>query len=1197
MTPNAKVFHQICRLFLAVFLMACWMPQSQAQAGRGGISGAVTDQTGAIVPGARVVAVNQATSISLSTVSSAAGIYSFVSLTPGTYTVTASHEGFESIVQQHVGVNIDQVSTVNLALKVGAVSEVVTVTTTADMTETSNSTVGQLISSEVIDRVPLLTRDVFQLVQLSAGVNPANGTPNSSDTGAIFNSRPGADVSSYTINGALQGAVYYMLDGSPLGIAENNAASIIPAFQVPEDGVDEYRVETQNTPASYESGGAGVISLASKAGGNTFHGDAFVYIRPNALAANDYMNKLNNPGSAAPDYYRYQEGGAISGPILHKKLFFFADYEATQQKQFDGGGTFTVPTDAERAGDFSGDSYTIYNPLAADNEDGTRQPFDGNKIPAENLNPIALKFAAQFPEPNNAGTGPYHINNLYLPGLDPYNAQKFDVRLDWYQSEKQRIFGRFSFDRLFFSNFNFFNSMWDANYYQNITNGRNILLADDLTLTPTSMLQLRYSFTRHYENQGGDPRQVGFDITSLGFPQALANQETYKTLPIISFGDFTSMIGGTANWNTFLFASENSDANATFSDVVGKHELSTGLEYQRKFMNIGQPPSPSGLYGFDNSATGSTAFAGDGSDFASFLLGMGQAPGYESYNFTKDIFGAEANPYYAAFVQDVFHVTHSLTLTLGLRWDIFGGRTERHNRLEYFDPNLSFTSNGVPLTGGERFVGNGSRSPFEVNLGDFGPRVGLSWQAAKHLLVRAGGGIYYGPSAQMVANPSLDSDGFSTVTNWNGTQYNADGNTIFNSTPDCVNNGDVAGCYSLSNPFPEGVVQLTGATLGASTNLGGSLNTVLHSQRTMTTYNFNFGFEYEFPHQTIVSAAYVGSRGLFLPLGNADLNQLSLGTIQQYGAGLCVTGSAGCMVANPWEGILPSTNAWYGSATVPQWFALQKYPQFSTGNYGAGNGVNIHAYPGGDSEYSSLQAKVEKRMTSHFTTLATFTWGKIMTDDGAPPLGFIGFHGAGAAQDWQNLNLEHSISAQDVKYQFNWQASYDLPVGKGRKVNLHGLADAALGGWTINTIAYLSTGVPIASPSGTGNPYFAQRVDMTCDPGKGAPHTVAMWFNYTCFSEPASQFLPGTAPATLGSVRTDGAHDLDVSLFKNLTLGGERNLRLEVSSYNVTNSVQFGYPNVFWNPSPTADNMSGFGQITSDANLPRQFQFGARFTF
>jgi hypothetical protein len=384
-----------------------------------------------------------------------------------------------------------------------------------------------------------------------------------------------------------------------------------------------------------------------------------------------------------------------------------------------------------------------------------------------------------------------------------------------------------------------------------------------------------------------------------------------------------------------------------------------------------------------------------------------------------------------------------------------------------------------------------------------------------------------------------------------------------------------------------------------ATNLGSTLSTVLHSPRTVTTYNFNFGLEYEFPHQTILSAAYVGSRGLFLPLGSVDLNELPLGTIQQYGASLCVdTSDPSCvMVPNQWAATQPATNANFGAATVPQWVGLQPYPQFGNGNYGSGNGVMVNGYPGGDSEYSSLQAKVEKKMTSHFTTLASFTWGKLITDDATPPLAFIGYHGAGSPQDWKNLKLEHSLSAQDIKFQFNWQASYDLPVGRGRAVSLNGAGNAILGGWTINAIAYLSTGVPVNAPNGTLNPYFAQRVDMNCDPGKGAPHTVSMWFNYTCFSQPTNPFVAGTAPAFLSSVRTNGAHDLDLSLYKNFPLGKEKNIRFEISSYNVTNSVQFGYPSVFWNPSPTPDNMATFGMITNAVNLPRQFQFGSRFTF
>src|SRR3984885_707329 len=366
---NATV--KIAQSLLSIcVLLLCASSLALGQAGRGSISGVISDPSGATVGGAKVAALDQATGVTLHTVTSDAGLYNFVSLTPGTYVITASHEGFETVAQDKVSVTVDQATTVNIALRVGAATEVITVSERPPLVDTSNSTVGQLIDSAAIDRVPLLTRNVFDLVQLSTRVTPANGAPNSSTSQAITNissGRPGIDVSSYTINGAIVGSVYYMLDGSPLGVAENNISAIIPAMEIPEDGVEEFRVETQGTPASYQSGAAGVISLVSKSGGNQFHGDAFVVLRPDILAANEYFNKqgqlLAGGPNESPSFHRYQEGGAIGGPIKRDKLFFFGDYEATQQKLYDGSSIFTVPTTAEAAGDFSADPYKIYNPL------------------------------------------------------------------------------------------------------------------------------------------------------------------------------------------------------------------------------------------------------------------------------------------------------------------------------------------------------------------------------------------------------------------------------------------------------------------------------------------------------------------------------------------------------------------------------------------------------------------------------------------------------------------------------------------------------------------------------------------------------------------------------------------------------------------------------------------------------------------
>ncbi len=1245
----------VCIVFLCVAMLAF------AQAGRGTISGLVTDPAGAVVPGAQVVLLNKATGVTQHTVTSSGGLYTFISLNPGLYQVTVSQKGFKNVARDKVTVTVDQVTEVNITLEVGAISETITVTGGAELVEPSNSTVGQLIESATIDRVPLLDRNVYDLVQLSAGVTPPNGSPNSSDSMQSIQNisvgRPGVDISSATINGAIVGSVYYMLDGSPIGIAENNAAAIIPAMNIPEDGVDEVRVETQNTPASYQSGAAGVISLVSKSGTNQFHGDVFGVFRPDILAANEYFNKQTQLNSGLsntpPSFHRYQEGAAIGGAIKKDKLFFFADYEDTQQVEFEGIKYYSVPTSAERTGDFSaflpaGPSGIIYDPTQPDivvpcpppNQTSgcpQRQPFGGLAHPTNiipNPNPIGLLFLSKMPMCNlpnptacEAATGDVQ-NNYGAPGLDPLHAHRFDIRVDWAKSERQRIFTRFSYDKLIFSTANVFPSGWDPDYAQNTTNGRNVLIADDLTLNSSTVLNLRYSFTRHYENQGGPPSYLSNNITQQGFPSSLAAQVVYKQLPFMLFDDVGGGVGGTADYNNFRYASENSDANAAITKVYGKHTISFGFEWMKRFLNVGQPPAPAGAYGFNVNATDqSVASATGGSDFASLLIGMGSQPGSEtnqnSYDsFTKDVFAAESNPYYATFVEDTFHPSKAVTITAGLRWDIFGGRNERYNRQEYFNPNASNTFDGVSYTGAEIYVNSGNRSPFTPNLHNFGPRLGFAWQPATHLVVRGGGGFYYGPSTHNVGSAGLNTDGFASATDWNATCYNADGNTVFNNTTACAPNPgpnplspDVfTGPYSLSNPFPSGVIPtLTSGPPGLANNLGLKLETVLRSQRTPTIYNFNFAVEYELPHQVVVTVGYVGSRGLFLPFGNVDLNQLDLSTIQKYNYSLCVdTSQASCIyVPNQWGPIQPATNNLFGAATVPLWVALQQFPQFGNGSYGAGNGVIVNGYPAGDSEYSSLQTKLQKRLTSHFTTLATFTWGKIITDDGNPPLGFVGTHN-GAAQDWRDLGYEHSVSPQDVKYQFTGEVSYDLPVGKGRGVNLSGVSDAILGGWTTNAIAYLSTGVPIASPtSGVPIGYFNQRADVTCDPSSGAPHTVAVWFTDNCFAVPgteatgnlanANPFTPGTSPAYLDHVRTRGARDLDLSIYKTFKFGETKALRFDVSSYNISNTPQYGYPTV---PSivgaiPVSQGGQGlpFGQILATVNTPRQFQFGARFTF
>ncbi len=1180
-----------CYGVCALLAMAAAAPGNVAaqEAGRGALSGLVTDTTGAVVPAASLTLTNVATGVVLQGKSSAAGLYSFISLVPGVYRLKVSETGFETSVHDQITIAVDENETVNVILKVGAETETVTVSAAEDILAATSSTTGQLIDTEAINRMPLDQRDVFQLAMLSPGVIPQDGNITSIDSGRD-------QVSNFTINGAQQGTVYYILDGSPLSVGENNQGVVIPALEPPLDAVEEFRMELNETPASVQSGAAGVISLVSKSGTDQFHGDAFAWIRPNGLDANTYFNNQN--GVAIPNYHRDQWGGAFGGPIKKDKFFFFGDYEGTQEATA-SSLTTTVPTAAEEAGDFSGDTrVTLYNPFdfAATNCDGNPspcpQPIPGNILSNAGLsiNPIAAQYLKYWPAPNQTGVGTYHQNNFYAAGSNPESDLRFDVRLDDTVTRNQHLFGRISIHREsdtgqnYFKN-NFFGAAQDSDH------DGNLLIGYDWTLGPKTVLQFRASGTRHFENDAPQG-QLGFDMTTLGFSSSLAASSVMPAIPYMTFAGSGGRIRslGTAPFSVFKFAANNYDFSSTLNKVLGRHNLSAGWDFQKQFMNVGQPVSPDGYYEFGADATSndgvSGAGGGDGDSFASFLIGVGSFTQGQA-NWSTDIFGANSNPYSALFIQDDWHATKKLTIDAGLRWDVFPGATERHNRMEYFDSTLPYTVNGVNMTGAEVFASNKDRSPFVTNWRDVAPRFGLTYMARHNMVVRGGFGISYGPSVHMVSVNQFNDDSFDAETTW------------LAGEPDSSDTY-LAPVNTLSNPFPNGITKPTSGSLGPETNLGEGVNFVPRVAPDMTTYNFNFGVQYEFSHGTIVSVAWVGSRGLHLTFSNntPDLNELSLQQIAQYGSNLSN------MVNYPYAAAITDPNSpWYGATQVPQWVMLEPYPQYSYGTGDEyGSGVFEWGATWGDSIYHSLQAKLEKRLSHGFTTLASFTWGKLINNDDSGSLTFNG-NNLAVPQDYKNLHLERAVSTQDIKFFFTWQLSYDLPIGAGRLVNLRGLSDQAFGGWTLSTITSFGDGQPIATPNGTLDPWFNQRPNLASNNcGAGAPKNATEWFNYTCMSEPTNLFAPGTMGAILPGIRADGTHNLDLSLAKHFKFGEQRELMVRAETYNLTNSVQFGYPNAFWAPEnfgqqPNAGDQAGFGQITNQANNPRQMSFEARFTF
>jgi len=1153
------------------------------------------------------------------------GIYVFTGVRPSTYTIRVEAAGLASQERKGVTLAVSQQADLNFVLTPGTVAETITVTEQAPLLDTGNASLGTDVTNEYVRDIPLINRSMFGLVFLAGGVTETtgSGTQDSYPSGTNFVS-----------NGQRNATAEVRLDGALTSAPEQGEGGTTNVYYQPSvEIVQEFKVENNSFSAEYGNNGGTVINMVLKQGGNAFHGSGWWFGQRSALDANDFFN--NADGIPRPDHVRDQYGFSLGGPIRKQKTFFFTDLEFTREHDpVDINGT--VPTAAERNGNFSqtltADAngnpilQTIYNPFQCVPQGGTcvRPQFQGNIIPQQYISPIGQALLKLYPEPN-VPADQFGLNNFRTSVLTNAPSHQFDVKVDHYFNDKQRLAIRYSQS---YGEYDVPFVLANANFNDGFTSSttvHNVGIEYNWTLTPNLVWTNRFAVDRV-----SAPNESAFpSLQSVGFPASLANANGLDRMPSIQ-------LDGTNNWLSMYtqcctdtdFAHTLYSYSTSLSWVKHAHTFKFGFEQRQFFNNFWQPNYPTGNFYFPQNATGSTPITTDttqGNSFASLLLGYGVNSGPQGSSYI-DVQPAVADKSWetAFYVQDDWKVTSKLTVNLGLRYEWSSPYTERFNRQQYSDftgntgitvdlPNGLDPSQLIPteLKGTTLFPlqgGLGRSVPTDRN--NVAPRLGFAWSFDSRTVVRGGAGVYYGLSP-------------ATNFQYPGTAFSATDPILF------TQNNYVTQYATLANPFPAGISQPQGEKYGALAMWGydNENNLGTEEARNADIYQWNLGIQHLFPGEITIGIDYSANRSTHLPWGgysstrnrnfisSSELAQISA---QQHAldpncdADSCVSNYLSQLVNNPFEPFFTGPNAifnepasLYNQAQVPLSNLLTPYPQF------AGTFQGLPNF-GANSWYNSMQIRFQKRANHYVSFEGNYTFSKSLDDSS---IGFNAFVGnlntvygytVGNPQQLDRLNKEWAISANDVPQRFVLATIIDLPVGRGRWIggDMNRVVDGFIGGWSIAAIVTLQSGQPL--PIAMAVPRLDdgnQRPNVICSKVasglsyhqaasnylNGNPNSSL--FNAACFADPGDQ-VPGDAPRYFSNLRGDGIRNVDLSFTKEFTIREQMTLQLRGEFFNFTNTERFAFPDV-------GVGSSTFGDVTSSAPgfTPRIAQFGLRFQF
>jgi len=1143
--------------------------------GTGTIQGTVTDPSGAVVAGASVIATNVATGIQTDRKTTDAGFFALALLPAGEYTVTVKAAGFQTFTQERVVVDALQVVGLSAKLQIGLASQSVTVEAAPSALKTDDVALGSTMENNVYDSLPLAMNAAGSPRDPSAFAGLAVGVDNYSTQAA------GPSTGSFNGGQTYQNEVY--IEGLPLTSAGTEADTRNLAFGVSVEAVEQFQVETAGAKAMYD--GQGVENYVLKSGGNQFHGGVYEYFRNTDFDARGFF------AAVLPADHQNEFGATVSGPIRKNKLFFFGNYDGYRLVSATTPvGYQSIPTTAERTGDFSAFPQLIYDPTSATGT-AARTPFPNNLIPTSRLSKASQSFQSYLPPPTNG-----NITNNYLAVLpSKVNNDSTTDKLDYNLSDKHRVFALFSTGKYAWPTVGSLTPVSTSTLPTPYTDGRSVIeystvaqVHDSYVIAPTLVNQASLSLSRMWipltdpTANGNYPGKAGL----TGLPAGFAS----TAFPDISFsGNNAPVSWDGTNSHVYNEAQNTVDFQENLLWIKGRHNFTFGFQWQT--LEDNETFALNAAFTFSNNETAQFVNGAlsptTGLGYAGYLLGM-----VDSSTNTQNSVTETGGRYktYAFYVQDDFKVNSRLSLNLGLRWNIWSPFSEVANRMSFFNPALANPVAGN-IPGALQFAGDGADSchcgtPVKQHNVNPGPRVGLAYRVGDKTVIRAGYSIFYA-HAGGVGGRTNGRQGLSQV-GFNGTNAQSSVATgqpayIWDSGVPTITNAPpyVNPSYGIGYITAAAALAAGAPWAGPATAVGMTYGDPNYGGKAPYYEDWSFNVQHSVTQNLMLSVAYSASAGHWLPgagVAGPFTNQIPVQYLPLQGI-LSSTLNATSLAQV--QAMFPNFTTPFPNFTGTVAQALKPFPQYGS--------ISNPWLDVGNSTYNSLQISLTQRFSHGLTFMFNYAYSKELDD-------LVG------VRDPNKDFLEKGPGVIDHPTVVSATFVYQLPFGAGHKLSGSRPLNLLISHWQFSGIFTYAGGAPLAI---TGTCTGGGIIDASCYPHYAPGFSGSVWQNGTpgTGNITTTSYLNKAAfvdplPYTVGSIPRSAPYglfaphnaDVDITVRREFVIREKIKLAFQADAFNINNAVHFAAPGL-------GIDSATFGIFTSMANSPRKLQFSARISF